>query len=433
MNVLLVSQDFSAADICMRLQKEGHNVRVYVGNKSDRQAGAAGMVTFVKRWQSELDWVGKEGLILFDTTGFGKIQDDLRKKGYAVIGGSEGGDRCEDDRIYGQKVLAKAGVKTVASQDFRTSEAAIRFIKSHPDEWVIKQNGHSSKIFNYVGELADGSDCIDMLRTYQDHKTCGPSDTITLQQRVRGIEIGVGRYFNGSDWVGPVEMNIEHKDLCNGNLGPKTWEMGTLMWFDSNEENKLFKEVLANLNGYLKKINFRGDVEINCIVNENGAYPLEFTARFGFPALQLQCVLADSPIGEFLKAVADGRQYDFRYKKGYGVVVLVATPPFPYGVNLGKDSLRGTAVTFKKPLSDEERNRTHFEEVSQKKTGEYYNSGENGFIVHVSGTGKTVEEARKQAYALADNVVVPKKFYRTDIGLKFIEEDQAQLKKWGWI
>lgn len=111
-------------------------------------------------------------------------------------------------------------------------------------------------------------------------------------------------------------MNIEHKSLSNGDLGPKTYEMGTLMWFDNDEKNRLYQETLAKMKDYLTSIDFRGDVDINCIVNEKGVYPLEITARFGFPALQLQQALSPEVAwGEFLKAVADGKQYDFKFKR----------------------------------------------------------------------------------------------------------------------
>lgn len=56
-----------------------------------------------------------------------------------------------------------------------------------------------------------------------------------------------------------------------------------------------------------------------------------------------------------------------------------------------------------------------------------------GFVLHVSGTGKSVEAARKQAYALIDKIVIPKMFYRTDIGVKFAKEDRKKLKEWGYV
>lgn len=432
MNVLLISRDFSAADLCLRLTREGHKVKAYVEDAEDRNI-YAGMVQRVKHWKKELEWVGKKGLIVFDNTGYGKIQDELRKQGYAVVGGSEEADRCEDDRAYGQRILWASGVKIVPSQDFYSLDKAIQFVKKHPDEWVIKQNGHASKVFNYVGQLANGSDVISTLESYKKKGNTKEINHVELQQRIRGIEIGVARYFNGETWVGPIEMNMEHKDLHNDNLGPKTFEMGTLMWFDDNEKNKLFQNTLAKLVPYLKRINFRGDIDINCIVNETGAYPLEFTVRLGFPAMQLQCALAESPIGEFLKAVADGEDYDFHYKKGFGVVVLVATPPFPYR-GLSKENFsKGVNIFFKETLTDEEKNRIHFERVSRRKTGEYYIAKDDGFVLHTTGTGKTVEQARNKAYSLIDKLVIPKMFYRTDIGLRFIEGDRVKLKKWGYL
>lgn len=106
--------------------------------------------------------------------------------------------------------------------------------------------------------------------------------------------------------------------------------MGTVLWYDENEDNRLFNETLVKLRGYLRKIDFRGDIDINCIVNEQGAFPIEATPRFGYPAIYAQSNIHRSPWGEFLKAVADGKSHQLKWKKGYCIVVLVATPPFPY-------------------------------------------------------------------------------------------------------
>lgn len=432
MNVLMMSHDLSGGDLCVRLQREGHNVRVFVYDKSQKN-NLRGIVRKTQNWRKELKWVGKNGLIFFDSTGYGRIQDELRREGYAVVGGNEAGDRCEDDRAYGQRILWASGVKVAPSKDFHSLDEAIRFVKKHRGEWVIKQNGHASKIFNYVGQMESGEDVVSTLESYKKRANRKDVSYIELQKRIRGVEIGVGRYFNGSDWVGPIEMNIEHKDLYDDNVGPKTFEMGTLMWFDEDEKNKLFKATLGKLKDYLKHIRFHGDVDINCIVNEQGIFPLELTARFGFPALQLQGALSTSPWGEFLRAVALGQPYDFRYRKGYGVVVLVAIPPFPYSVQNKKSRPQNLGIFFKEILTEEEKNRIHFEEVSRRKDGTYYVSSESGLVLHVSGTGKTVAAARKQAYALIGKIIIPKMFYRTDIGLKFINEDRKKLKKWGYV
>lgn len=418
-----------------RLKQEGHSVRLCVEDKNQKQ-NLDGMVEKTKDWKKELNWVGKNGLIVFDSIGYGKAQDDLRKEGYSVVGGNQKADQVEDNRQEGHKILSLCEMKPIPSFNFSSAKDAIKFLERNKGCWVVKQNGHIYKGFNYIGQFEDGSDVIDILKSYarNNKKECS---SIDLQKRVEGIELGVARYFNGNDWVGPIEINMEHKNLCNDNLGPKTDEMGTLMWYDDNENNKLFQKTLAKLKPYLQSINFKGDFDIDFIINEDKLYPLEVTARFGWPAVQLQSEIHDSPWGEFLKAVADGKPYDLKFKKGYGVVVFIATPPFPYPMKLRKYYPEGQKIFFKKDFSEKDLKHVHFEEVSIKqskeKKKEYYISSKTGHILTITGMGKTVKEARERTYRVIDKIVIPKMFYRTDIGLKFIQEEQKMLKKWGWI
>ena len=431
MNVLFVSKDLAGGDLAHRLKKEGNNVKLFIDSRNQKQ-NFSGIVKKTEDWKAELGWVGKNGLVIFDDIGYGKIQDDLRKKGYSVVGGSAGGDDLENSRLLTQKILTAHGIKTIPSVDFHNTKDAIGFIRKNRGAWVIKQNGSIDKAFNYVGQLENGEDVIEVLKNYNrnNKKEC---QEIHLQKKVVGVEIGVARYFNGTDWIGPVEMNVEHKSLCDGDLGPKTDEMGTLMWYDGNDKkNKLFQKTLSKLKPYLQEINFRGNIDINCIVNGGKAYPLEITARFGWPATQLQDELNVSPWGGFLKAVADGREYDLKYKKDFGIIVLLATPPFPYDFRSRKHYPNGLDVFFKKSVNKKEMDHMHFEEISLKKN-RYTITSKRGYIMTVSNSGKTVGEAREKTYRLIDKIVIPKSFYRTDIGLKFVKSDKARLKKWGWI
>jgi len=433
MNILFISKDLSGADLAYRLKKEGHSVRLFIEDKTQNH-NFEGLVEKTKDWQNDLGWVGKNGLIVFDSSGYGEIQDNLRKKGYLVVGGNKFADRLEHDRQYGQKIISVCGMKIIPSINFNCTKSAIKFVEENEGPWVVKQNGHINTSFNYVGQLKDGKDVISVLKNYNrnNKKECV---SIDLQKKIDGVEIGVARYFNGKDWVGPIEINLEHKSLFNGDLGPKTYEMGTLLWYEENEKNKLFQKTLAKMKSYLKSIKFKGDIDINCIVTKDEIFPLEITPRFGWPSTHLHEEIHLSPWGEFLKAIAEGKPYDLKYKKGYGIVVLLSTPPFPYVVRTKKYYPEGMDIFFKKELSKEEIERIHLEEVSLRKNtkDQLYISSKTGFALHVTGMGKTVAEARKNTYDLVRNVVIPKMFYRTDIGLKFVEKDQKKLKEWGLI
>ena len=213
-------------------------------------------------------------------------------------------------------------------------------------------------------KMPDGSDVIDQLEHYGQTKN-SENTHVVLQRRIFGVEIAVSRFFNGTDWIGPIVMNVEHKKFFPGDLGPKTGEMGTLMWYDADESNRLFKETLLLLKPYLQQGGFRGIVDINCIVNEEGAFPLEVTSRFGYPATQLEMGIHVSPWGELLKAVADGENYPLEWRTGYGIVVLIATPQFPYCYADCKQyqSPKGLKIHFKKEPGEEDFQNIHFEGI----------------------------------------------------------------------
>jgi phosphoribosylamine--glycine ligase len=275
------------------------------------------------------------------------------------------------------------------------------------------------------------------LENYQTNLNLkGEARIITLQQKIKGVEIAVARYFNGIDWVGPIELNIEHKKFFPGDMGPATSEMGTLGWYIDRENNKLFNETLGKLKSHLKKINYKGAIDLNCIVNETGAYPLEVTPRFGSPIVYLQAELHKSPWGEFLKAIADGKSYDLKWEKGYGVVILVTAPPFPYAKKLPDLSPKGLNIYLDPSLKESGLKHIHFEGVGLRKGSgpkQYYISDYQGYVLYVTAVDNTVETARTKASQIIRHIYFPKMFYRHDIGISFIETEYDKLCRWGYI
>lgn len=430
MRVLFVSGEMIAGDLPWRLQNEGCEVKLFIEHP-EQQEVLQGFVTRVRDWKTELSWVGKDGLIVFDDVGYGVVQDTLRKEGYTVFGGSAGGDQLESDRSFCNEVFAQCGLTTVPVVNFSTPAEAKRYVFDHPGAWVIKQSTHQSAL-NYVGWSSDGADALAMLEHYE--KT--GIQNITLQKRIEGVEIGIARYFNGTDWVGPIEFNVEHKSLFPGDIGPKTGEMGTLMWYGADEKNPLYQATLARLQPHLQLIGYRGDVDINVFVNEQEIFPIEITTRLGCPSTHMHTSLHISPWHEFLRAVARGEKYDLKYRDGYGVVLTLGLPPFPYEGVIASAYLSEGLPVFFENLSDQEWKQIHFEGVKRIVESEevsYVVSHSIGYTIFVSSVGPTVGKAREQALALARKVHIPKIFYRNDIGVEFEARGFPSLRRWGWL
>ena len=163
--------------------------------------------------------------------------------------------------------------------------------------------------------------------------------------------------------------------------------------------------------------------------------------RFGTPSSEVHCELNESSWGSLLKAVADGEPFDLKFKRGYGIVVSVMLPPFPYAPKVFDGSRietsTGVNLLFREDTTDDDMERIHFEEFSlacdPDSVSRYVVAGKHGYALYVTGHGNSVEEARKQAYAVIDKLILPKMFYRTDIGEKFIHNEQQKLKYWGWL
>lgn len=430
MKVLFVSGELTGSGLCQKLLKEGNEVKLYI-HKPDWKQCYSGIVEKINDWMKHLDWVGKDGLIIFDDVIFGSEQDELRAQGYTVIGSSKGGDELELQRKLFHDVAESLNLNTLDSYDFETVADAINFLESAPDRWVLKQSSHLS-FLNFIGTATDGSDIIEKLQQYQDRGIA----PIHLQKYADGIEIGVARYFNGTDWVGPIEINHEHKKLKNGDVGSLTPEMGTVMWYTENEDLPLYKKTLSKFKPYLQQIAFHGDFDINFIVNENNLWPLEATPRFGAPSTQLQVALHHSPWSEFLESVGKGLPYNLEYKNGYGVVVSIVVDPFPYEPNRSfseaQNDFTKKRILFSEALTPEEFNHIHFEEVSQDENGFYW-SGNYGIVLHVTAHASTIAAAKDAAYTLIKKIHVDGMYYRTDIGERVAEIDLPTLKKWEWI
>ncbi len=429
MNILFISKSGSGLDLVRTLQNEGNKVKLFIEDARVKHCFDF-MVEKVSNWEEQLTWV-KNGLIVFDDSGYGKVQDVLRQQGFNVFGGNEIADKLEFEREYSEEIFNTFKIKTFDTVSFPNIIEAAEYASTHKAQWVIKRDKDNSKFVSYVGQDKKGADVIELLKNYSIIPNLN-KQPISLQKKITGIEIGLGRYFNGKNWVGPIEINVEHPHLFAGDIGQFTSEMGTVAWY-TEKENKLYRETLKKLEPYLKEINFKGDIGINCIVDSKNAYALELTPRLGTPIIHLQKEIHQSPWGEFLLAVAQGRDYKLKYKKGFGIVMTLAVPPFPFGKLFQTEVCYGLSVNLD-ALSKEDFKHVHFEEVSKRPNEDaYYISGKDGYIAYTTSTGKTISDAHKKIMKLTKKIKVPKMFYRNDIGLRFEKEDLPKLKKWGWI
>ena len=222
-------------------------------------------------------------------------------------------------------------------------------MQANPAPYVIKPSGEAQNIKRllFVGQEDDGKDIIHVLETYKKIH----SETIKvfqLQRRMTGVEVAVGAFFNGKEFVYPININFEHKKLFPGQIGPSTGEMGTLTYW--SPPNRLFNRTLKKLEPRLREEGYVGYIDLNCIVNHQGIYPLEFTSRFGYPTIFIQQESMITPAGEFLAGLAEGHRFEIKTRSGFQVGVRIVVPPYPFQDQQAfKAMSKDVLVLFKKP------------------------------------------------------------------------------------
>ena len=419
MRILGIGAKVELGDLYLSLVREGHEVRVFAGDKS--YAGCFdGLLTKVSDWQAELPWVGRDGLVLFERVGVGQQQEALRAEGYRVLGGSVLGDRLEYDRAFGQALLRDSGLRTAEALSFPTAGEAASWLEAYPGRTVLKYHNNAKATF--VGDHFAGRDVLFQLKR-------GPQGAVLLMPRLEGVEVGVGAYFDGQRFLRPACIDFEHKRFFVGEMGEMTGEMGTLVAYPA--DNRIFEATLAQCETTFRAAGHVGYVNLNMIANEDGLWPLEFTCRFGNPGFAILSPLQTAGWGDLFARMIRGGETTFPASPDWSIGIVLTVPPFPEE-RPGADPAQDPPIFYHHAPAPEELPHYHLSDV-RIEAGQMFARRRTGYAMVVTGTGETVEEAQRAARARAENVLAPDLRWRTDIGDRFVRGEGERLRRLGWL
>src|ERR1019366_5208868 len=236
------------------------------------------------------------------------------------------------------------------SFEFDGFDGAIAHVVEAPGRFVLKFSGEDfASTRSYVGVLDEGDDVLAALRLQRAKWPYDERPRVVLMEHLAGVEVGVGSFFNGAEFVRPANLDWEHKRFFPGNVGELTGEMGTVVTYRGAE--RLFDATLARLAPVLRASRHVGYVNLNMIVNDDGPWPLELTCRFGYPGFAILGALHAEPWDAILDRVAAGREPTLATHDGVAVGVVLTVPPFPYPDGYERLS-KGMPIVFRRDLDD---------------------------------------------------------------------------------
>jgi phosphoribosylamine--glycine ligase len=410
----MISKYGDGADILFRIGLDGNDVKLWIEEPAYRE-NFDGIVPKAQDWRVAARWCD---IAVFDNNKQPQIWKQLQQMGVPCFGGSEFGFKLEQDREYAHSLMNRLGMSRVESMSFKSLKEVIPHLKEHKVPHVVKPCGNKCESFHLiVGENSDNSDVIAQVERLIEQGL--PVESVEVEEKKKGVEVGVAGYFNGNDWVGPVEINFEHKRLHNGEIGHLTGEMGTLMRFVQDPELPLWTQTLGRMAPVLRAANYRGQLDLNMIVDEMStpdkliAWPLEFTPRLGYPAVFLSSELQVTPWGKVFDGVAKGKDVAIQVHYDWCVGVVAVSAGFPFE----KEAIR---ISKGLPVFGvDEQTLLHFhpQQMSMRK-GKFNIANGEGYVGVATGKGPTIGEAKDAAYETMRRIKFPNMSYRTDISDK---------------
>jgi len=432
--ILIVDVEPLNLPFCISCAEAGYDVYWFSNEDTTNPTGPKDVgkgipgITIVKNWVSVIKKM--DLTVLMDNGQFVERLDAFKRMGLPIFSPSVKSTELEVKREVGLKFLQDHGIDVPPYHKFNTLDEAVAFLKTDKGRYVFKTLGdEEDKSMSYCSK--DAGDMIEHINWLKKNKLA-PKDPFILQKFIKGIEFAVNTWVGSKGFLGKFCEGFEHKGLAAGEVGPATGEMGTVCKYVSS--SNYGEEILRPLEEDLVKMGHLGNIDVNCIIDEDGkAWPLEFTSRFGYPAWQMnQKQHLGDPIQWMIDAI-NGKD-TLQVKMDIALCVVLVVPPFPfeddakaykksqdlpiYGIT--GDGVKTGNRRYLSPQFVKMGEYTVLDDKGNfKKVKDWVTAGT--YYMVVTALGDSIEQCRKRVYNTIDDLHTPGEFYRNDIGVKVLK------------
>ena len=334
--------------------------------------------------------------------------DALEAAGVPCFGPRKNAAIIEGSKVFSKDLMKKYGIPTAAYEVFTSPEEALRYLETAPVPTVIKADGLA--LGKGVTVAMTREEACGAVREIMEDKKFGASgDRIVIEEYLEGPEVSVLSFTDGSVVV-PMVSSMDHKRAGDGDTGPNTGGMGTVApnpyYTDAVAAECMEKIFLPTIKAMKAEgREFRGCLYFGLMITKDGPKVIEYNCRFGDPETQVVLPLLESDLLTIMQAVTDGKlaETEVKFRDANACCVVLASKGYPgsYG--------KGFQITIPESVRP-----CVYVAGAALKDGKLVTSG--GRVLGVTAVEKTLPEAIKSAYALAEQVTFENSYKRSDIG-----------------
>ena len=369
------------------------------------------LTAFAREKQIDLTIVGMDDPLV------GGLVDAMEAEGLRVFGPRKNAAILEGSKAFSKDLMKKYHIPTAAYENFDSAEEALQYLETAKFPIVLKADGlalgKGVLICNTLEEAREGVRSI-----MTDKKFGSAGNRMVVEEFLTGREVSVLSFVDGKT-IRIMTSAQDHKRALDGDRGLNTGGMGTF-----SPSPFYTPEVDAFCRKYIYQPTvdamasegrpFKGVIFFGLMLTDEGPRVLEYNARFGDPEAQVVLPRMKNDIIDVCEACVDGTldQIELEFEENAAVCVVLASKGYPVSYE------KGFPIEGLERFDREEGYYCFHAGTKQTEKGIVTNGGR---VLGVTAKGKTLKEARANAYEATQWVNFENKFMRHDIG-KAIDE-----------
>ena len=342
------------------------------------------LVAFAKENDIDLTVVGMDDPLV------GGIVDAFEAEGLRVFGPRKNAAILEGSKAFSKDLMKKYNIPTAAYETFTSPEKAKEYLETSKYPIVLKADGLALGKGVLICETKEEA-MAGVQELMMDKKFGSAGNTIVVEEFMTGREISVLSFVDGNT-IKIMSSAQDHKRACKKYIYQATVDA---MKAEGRE--------------------FKGVIFFGLMLTNDGPKVLEYNARFGDPEAQVVLPRMKNDIIDVFEACIDGTldKIDLQFEDNACVCVILASDGYPLAYEkcfeiTGLDNFKNKDGYYLFHAG------TKFNEAGKVVTN-------GGRVLGVTALGKTLKEARANAYEATEWVGFKNKYMRHDIG-KAIDE-----------
>lgn len=358
-------------------------------------------------------------IVAMDDPLVGGAVDAFEAAGLTAFGPRANAAILEGSKAFSKDLMKKYGIPTAAYESFTDIEAAREYVKTCKLPVVLKADGLA--LGKGVLICRTREEAMEAVRTIMEDKQFGAAgNCMVAEEFLTGREVSVLAFVDGST-IKIMSSAQDHKRAGDGDQGLNTGGMGTFSpspFYTGKIDEICRREIYQPTVDAMRAEGrpFQGVLFFGLMLTEEGPKVLEYNARFGDPEAQVILPRMKNDLVDVCLACIHGTldQIDLQFEDNAAVCVVLASDGYPVHYE------KGFVIQGLDAVKAREEDGYYAFHAGTRWSGEKIVTN-GGRVLGVTAKGKTLREARANAYEAAGWISFANKYMRHDIG-KAIDE-----------